>query len=273
MNAPKGRLFSILFQQTCWQNHPELAMAICGTFGRCRFLIPVITQKLGKLYNDHCFNRELRFYLFGDNYVQYIYLYIYIYIYTTHTHIYIYTYTHMYTHIYIFFIHMHIYIYMYIYIYVLIYRRMLICQACRDTCHSSMAFFPRYSADTGATGHGQQRRHFGAGDFDQSVCHWARYRAMGFYSTHGKWWFYPWKMVVLPMENGDWNHPFLGKTGIYMEIFWSFFDCEKYDLIVLYQKWNGFAGQISNSRKNRIWAKWLARGWCDLPMNARIPVP
>jgi hypothetical protein len=68
-----------------------------------------------------------------------------------------------------------------------------------------MAFFPRYSADTVRLAMANSGDTLEPANFDQSVCHWARYRAMGFTVpmenggfTHGKWWFYPWKMVIEP---------------------------------------------------------------------------
>lgn len=68
-----------------------------------------------------------------------------------------------------------------------------------DPCHSSMAFFPRYSADTVRLAMANSGDTLEPANFDQSVCHWARDRAMGFT-------FYPWKMVLLPMENGGFSH-------------------------------------------------------------------
>ena len=46
--------------------------------------------------------------------------------------------------------------------------------------------------------------------------------------THGKWRVYPWKMVIEPA--------IFGKNRDLWRLFGSFFDREKYDLIVLYQK-------------------------------------
>ena len=94
MNVPKWRLLAFFSNKHAGKTTRNWRWQSAGPSGDVDFdsshhpKVRKVIYIYIHIYNDHCFNRELLFYLFGDNYVQYINIFIYIYIYT-HTYIYI----------------------------------------------------------------------------------------------------------------------------------------------------------------------------------------